>query len=121
MQAALSLERSVAPILERALRGQRPSREDGYALIRATGDDRRLLLETAGALRDRGHGRLVTFSAKVLVPLTTLCRDYCGYGTFRLDPGDPCVRTMDIAEVVDLCKSAENLGVKEALFSLGDR
>ena len=38
-------------------------------------------------LRDRGRGRRITFSAKVFVPLTTLCRDYCGYCTFRKDPG----------------------------------
>src|SRR5258706_8147334 len=121
MPAALSLERSVTPILERALRGQRPTREEGYTLIRAANEDRRHLFETAGALRDLGHGRTVTFSAKVFVPLTTLCRDYCGYCTFRRDPGDPGGRTMDIDEVVELCRSGEKLGVKEALFSLGDR
>ena len=47
------------------------------------------LLAAAGEVRDRGRGRTVTFSKKVFVPLTTLCRDYCGYCTFRRDPGEP--------------------------------
>ena len=52
------------------------------------------LLDAAAALRDRGHGRRITFSAKVFIPLTTLCRDYCGYCTFRKDPGEPGAFTM---------------------------
>ncbi|MET0596022.1 MAG: 7,8-didemethyl-8-hydroxy-5-deazariboflavin synthase CofG [Polyangiaceae bacterium] len=96
------------------------TREDGYALISATSDVP-LLFEAARALADEGHGRRVTFSAKAFVPLTTLCRDYCGYCTFRRDPGEPGARTMEIDEVVALAKSGEKLGVKEALFSLGDR
>ncbi len=63
----------------------------------------------------------MTFSAKVFVPLTNLCRDYCGYCTFRRDPGEPGAHTMEIDEVVSLCERGAKLGVKEALFSLGDR
>src|SRR5437868_3247796 len=121
MQAVRSIERSIAPILDRALAGRRPSREEGYALMHVDPDERPHLLEVAGALRDQGHGRVATFSAKVFVPLTTLCRDYCGYCTFRRDPGEPGARTMEIDEVVSLCENGERLGVKEALFSLGDR
>jgi FO synthase len=97
------------------------TREDGYALMRASASEMPDLLETASTLRDMGHGRVVTFSAKVFVPLTTLCRDYCGYCTFRRDPGEPGAHTMDLDEVVSLCQAGEKLGVKEALFSLGDR
>ncbi len=97
------------------------SSDDGYALIRSAGSDLPAILETAGALRDQGHGRTVTFSCKVFVPLTTLCRDYCGYCTFRRDPGQEGGRTMEIDEVLSLCEGGEKLGVKEALFSLGDR
>jgi FO synthase len=121
MQAVQPFERSVAPILDRALGGERPSREDGYALMRAPADERAALLETARTLRDQGHGKIVTFSAKVFVPLTTLCRDYCGYCTFRRDPGEPGARTMEIDEVLSLASRGAELGVKEALFSLGDR
>jgi len=121
MQAIRSLERSAAAIVDRALRGQQPTREEGYAIMRASGEELRYLLEGAGTLRDRGHGRVVTFSAKVFVPLTTLCRDYCGYCTFRRDPGEPGARTMEVDEVVALALAGARLGAKEALFSLGDR
>jgi FO synthase len=121
MEAARRHEPHVAAILDRARRGERLTRDDGYALIAAPSDDVPLLCEAARALADEGHGRRVTFSAKVFVPLTTLCRDYCGYCTFRRDPGEPGARTMEIDEVVALARDGEKLGVKEALFSLGDR
>jgi len=79
------------------------------------------LLGRAGELRDRGRGRVVTFSAKVFVPLTTLCRDYCGYCTFRRDPGEPGAHTLTPEEVVALVQAGARLGAKEALFSLGDK
>ena len=79
------------------------------------------LLARAGEVRDRGRGRTVTFSAKVFVPLTTLCRDYCGYCTFRRDPGEPGARTLTPDEVVALAQAGGRLGAKEALFSLGDK
>ena len=79
------------------------------------------LLARAGEVRDRGRGRRVTFSKKVFVPLTTLCRDYCGYCTFRRDPGEPGAHTMTPDEVVALVQAGERLGAKEALFSLGDK
>jgi FO synthase len=79
------------------------------------------LLARAGEVRDRGRGRVVTFSKKVFVPLTTLCRDYCGYCTFRRDPGEPGAHTMTPDEVVALVAAGGRLGAKEALFSLGDK
>jgi FO synthase len=79
------------------------------------------LLARAGEVRDRGRGRTITFSAKVFVPLTTLCRDYCGYCTFRRDPGEPGAHTLSPDEVVALVQAGARLGAKEALFSLGDR
>ena len=78
------------------------------------------LLARAAATRDR-RGRVITFSAKVFVPLTTLCRDDCGYCTFRRDPGQPGAHTMTPEEVVALAQAGARLGAKEALFSLGDR
>ena len=78
------------------------------------------LLARAGEVRDR-RGRVVTFSAKVFVPLTTLCRDDCGYCTFRRDPGQPGAHTMTPEEVLALAEAGGRLGAKEALFSLGDR
>ncbi len=77
------------------------------------------LVARAGALR--GRGRPVTFSKKVFVPLTTLCRDYCGYCTFRRDPGQPGAHTMTPDEVGALVEAGGRIGAKEALFSLGDK
>jgi FO synthase len=57
----------------------------------------------------------------VFVPLTTLCRDYCGYCTFRKDPGEPGAFTLTPEQVLALAKAGERLGAKEALFSLGDK
>ena len=107
--------------LARAASGRAPDAEQAEALLGTP--DARLpeLLAAAGALRDRGRGRSITFSAKVFVPLTTLCRDYCGYCTFRKDPGQPGAHTMTPDEVVALVQAGERLGAKEALFSLGDK
>src|SRR5215813_8846476 len=79
------------------------------------------LLAAATEVRDRGRGRTVTFSKKVFIPLTTLCRDYCGYCTFRRDPGEPGAHTLTPDEVAALVQAGGRIGAKEALFSLGDK
>ncbi len=79
------------------------------------------LLSAARAVRARAKGRIVSFSRKVFIPLTTLCRDYCGYCTFRKDPGEPGAHFMSPDEVVALAEAGRNADCKEALFSLGDQ
>ena len=79
------------------------------------------LLAAATELRARGKGNVVTFSKKVFIPLTTLCRDYCGYCTFRKDPGQPGAHFMTPEEVLALAEQGRLAGCKEALFSLGDQ
>ena len=96
------------------------SHGDAIRLIEAPDDGLDEVLARAASVRDAG-GRVVTFSAKVFVPLTTLCRDDCGYCTFRRDPGQPGAHTMTPDEVIALCRAGARLGAKEALFSLGDR
>ncbi len=107
--------------LERARRGLAPSRDEAIALLGVPDDRLPDLLHAASTVRDRGRGRTITFSKKVFVPLTTLCRDYCRYCTFRRDPGEPGAHTMTPEEVVALAQAGARLGAKEALFSLGDR
>jgi FO synthase len=63
----------------------------------------------------------VTYSKKVFLPLTNLCRDDCGYCTFKRDPGQPGARTMELDEVLAVCEAGARLGCKEALLSLGDK
>jgi FO synthase len=96
-------------------------RDEARRLIEAPREALPDLLARAAEARDRGRGRVVTFSKKIFIPLTTLCRDYCGYCTFRRDPGEPGAHTMTPDEVVALAEAGARLGVKEALFSLGDR
>ena len=79
------------------------------------------LLAAASQLRAQGKGTVVSFSKKVFIPLTTLCRDYCGYCTFRKDPGQPGAHFMTPEEVLALAERARDAGCKEALFSLGDQ
>ena len=79
------------------------------------------LLSVATALRAKGKGTTVTFSKKVFIPLTTLCRDYCGYCTFRKDPGQPGAQFMTPDEVLAVAERGRRAGCKEALFSLGDQ
>ena len=91
-------------------------------LIKATDElQTNALLEAAADLRDRIKGRRISYSKKVFIPLTNLCRDYCGYCTFRKDPGQPGAKTMTPDEVLAVAEAGARLGCKEALFSLGDR
>src|SRR5206468_6010939 len=79
------------------------------------------LCAEARALRDEGHGRLVTFSPKVFVPLTKLCRDVCHYCTFARPPrrGERAYLTID--EVLAIARAGAARGCREALFTLGDK
>jgi 7,8-didemethyl-8-hydroxy-5-deazariboflavin synthase CofG subunit len=79
------------------------------------------LLRTAHVLKQQFHPGVVTYSRKVFIPLTNLCRDYCGYCTYRRDPGEPGAHTMTPDEVLSVARQGEKLGCSEALFSLGDK
>jgi 7,8-didemethyl-8-hydroxy-5-deazariboflavin synthase CofG subunit len=79
------------------------------------------LLSAASAAKERFKPGVITFSRKVFIPLTNLCRDYCGYCIFRRDPGDPGAHTMTPEEVLEVVREGARLGCTEALFSLGDK
>src|SRR5579863_9380939 len=79
------------------------------------------LLAAATHVRESGKGTVISFSRKVFIPLTTLCRDYCSYCTFRKDPGQPGAHFMTPEEVLALAEQGRRAGCKEALFSLGDQ
>src|SRR5437762_5863835 len=96
-----------------------PTREE--ALHQAAQTSLADLLATATELRAQGKGTVITFSKKVFIPLTTLCRDYCSYCTFRKDPGQPGAHFMTPEEVLALAEEAKRARCKEALFSLGDQ
>jgi FO synthase len=90
-------------------------------LLRCEDDVLPELLAVARSLKEQYRPGVITYSRKVFIPLTNLCRDYCGYCTYRRDPGEPGAHTMTPAEVLSVAQAAEKLGCTEALFSLGDR
>lgn len=79
------------------------------------------LCRAASALRDLGKGKVVTFSPKVFIPLTHLCRDFCGYCTFRHSPQTAAQLYMTPEEVLAVARAGGRLGCTEALFTLGER
>ena len=79
------------------------------------------LCAEARALCDEGHGRLVTYSPKVFIPLTKLCRDVCHYCTFARPPRRGERAYLSIDEVLDIARAGAAAGCREALFTLGDK
>ncbi|MGI5844946.1 MAG: 7,8-didemethyl-8-hydroxy-5-deazariboflavin synthase CofG [Candidatus Xenobium sp.] len=108
-------------ILERALSGEALLVEDAVRLLTGPAEELPVLLKAAGEMRDQGHGRRVSFSRNVFLPLTNLCRNRCAYCSFRREPGQPGQHTMTFEEVRRECRQAFRMGCTEALFCLGDR
>jgi len=94
------------------------SREQAYRLIGCRDDEVPSLLDAAVRAKERFKPEIITYSRKVFIPLTNLCRDYCGYCIFRRDPGEPGAHTMTPDEVLEVARAGEKLGCTEALFSL---
>src|ERR1700722_4396609 len=107
------------------LRDLRPgspiSRELALSLIRCSDEELPALLAAARAARHNFKPGFITYSRKIFLPLTNLCRDYCGYCIFRRDPGQPGAHTMTPDEVLEVARAGERLGCTEAHFSLGDK
>jgi len=108
-------------IFNKALQDKALSAEEGYTLINCADEDVPTVLAAAGELRDRHKGRTVTYSRKVFLPVTNLCRDRCSYCTFRKDPRDPEAWTMTPDELLDWIERGKVQGCKEALMCLGDK
>lgn len=77
------------------------------------------LMTAAAALRDQGHPSTITFSPKVFIPLTRLCRDTCGYCTFAQGPVPGHRVYMTLEEVLTVARMGAEQGCTEALFTLG--
>ena len=75
----------------------------------------------ASALRDRGHGRLISYSRKVFIPLTHLCRDVCHYCTFAETPEPGRAAYLSPEQVLAIARAGAAAGCTEALFTLGDK
>ena len=112
---------SLSALADQFCSGMALSREAACQLISCADKDLPLLLSAAMAARQNFKPGIVTYSRKVFIPLTNLCRDYCGYCTFRRDPGQPGAHTMPPDQILDVARAGEKMGCTEALFSLGDK
>jgi len=101
--------------------GRQVSRDAAILLMRCDQTVLPELLATACDLKELYRPGVITYSRKVFIPLTNLCRDYCAYCTYRRDPGQPGAHTMSPDQVLDVSRQGEKLGCTEALFSLGDK
>jgi FO synthase len=106
-------------VLEQARAGERLGEEAARRLVEVA--DPLPLMRVAAALRDRAHGPLVSYSKKVFIPLTRLCRDVCHYCTFARPPrpGEPLY--LDAEAVLAIARAGARAGCREALFTLGDK
>ena len=113
------MQKTTRDLLSAASGGRRPDAVEARAL--AAEDDLAPLLDCAAALRDRAHPDVVTYSRKVFIPLTHLCRDVCHYCTFARPPrrGEAAFMTPDA--VLRVAEAGAAAGCKEALFTLGDK
>ncbi len=108
--------------LEHALAGDSVDAADALHLLTVTEPSEvGALLAVAGHLRTRSKGTTLTYSPKVFLPVTNLCRDRCAYCTFRADPDDPHAWTMRPDEIRSTSRQGARLGCIEALMCLGDR
>ena len=119
-------EAAVRRALARAGDGEPLDQPEATILLHARGDDLTALLGHAARTRDAGleaAGRpgVITYSRKVFIPLTRLCRDRCGYCTFATVPGRLDSPYLSPDQVLEIAREGAALGCKEALFTLGDR
>jgi FO synthase len=112
---------AVRRALRRAEDGKSLSVDEAGALMGSRGPALQALLGVASSLRDLGHGRTITYSRKVFIPLTMLCRDVCHYCTFAKPPAKLDRPFLTPEDVVSIAEAGRRAGCKEALFTLGDR
>jgi len=109
----------LSALLDLATAGHALSSEQMTALAEC--DDLAALMRLAGALRDEGHGPRVSYSRKVFIPLTRLCRDSCHYCTFAHPPRRDTAAYLAPEEVLAVARAGAKADCKEALFTLGDK
>ena len=106
-------------LLARVHDGHAPS--DTEALALSACEDLAPLMAAAAELRDRGHGANISYSRKVFIPLTKLCRDSCHYCTFAQPPRGAAAAYLSPDEVLAIAQAGARAGCREALFTLGDK
>lgn len=94
--------------------------EDHQARLLIQDLDPKVLIAVASSLRDQGHGSAISYSRKVFIPLTKLCRDVCHYCTFAQTPRRGEANFLALEEVLNIARAGAEAGCREALFTLGD-
>src|SRR3989440_114865 len=116
-----SSSHAIRRALARAEAGKSLSVDEVEALLAARADALDHLLAIAAHERDLGHGTTVTYSRKVFIPLTMLCRDHCHYCTFAKPPAKLDAPFLTPEDVLEIASKGRDLECKEALFTLGDK
>ena len=112
----------IGEVLAKAQAGTALTDTDAFSFLSADLEAIQEMCAVAGTMRDQTKSKAVTFSPKVFIPLTHLCRDFCGYCTFRKDPqqaGKDLFMTPE--QILDVANAGAALGCTEALFTLGER
>ena len=108
-------------LAERACGGERLTDDEARELARLARNEPDLVLAAASQLRNSYTGARITFSKKVFIPLTQLCRDSCGYCTFAHPPVEGQRAFLTMEEVLAIAEAGAAAGCREALFTLGDK
>ena len=115
----MNIPKTVENLLAQASKGQLLS--DKQALELAQVHNTAYLTQIAADLRDQGHCNIVTYSRKVFIPLSQLCRDVCHYCTFAQTPKKLAAAYLSLPQVLKICHQGAKQGCKEALFTLGEK
>jgi FO synthase len=118
---AVATTHALRRALSRAEQGKSVSEDEATALMGARGRDLERLQSVAAHLRDLGTGERITYSRKVFIPLTMLCRDHCHYCTFARPPARLDAPFLTPEQVIAIARGGRARECKEALFTLGDR
>lgn len=108
-------------VVHKLLEGRDIEFTEACLLEKATPRELSGLCEASRHLRDTGKGSTISFSPKVFIPLTHLCRDFCDYCTFRQSPAEAGSLFLSPEQVLSIAKAGQKLGCTEALFTLGER
>ncbi len=114
-----NLDSEVREALYKSLEGREIKKEDAYHLIKT--DNLQALTSVASIIRNNSKGKRITYSRKIFIPLTNICRNRCGYCGFRKEPNDKDAEIMKPSKVLSFAKYGSEANCTEALFTLGEK